>query len=298
MATHVEIIYEAPENTLPGPLPTTSEILTSERLYMKKVVGDITVRVGTHYVVKYGTSSTQIREGENMLFVKQTTTIPVPTVYRIYKEGDKNFLVMEYVPGKTLKEVWPQLPLIGKQTFARQIRRYIQELRAIPSPGYYGGLSEQGVLCPILTFKMFTEKPIRLLVNKPSRTETEWCAMMLDAAEAMNPGELPVQTFWVQEKLRSILSEGHEPKFTHCDIVDRKNHILRPDGVIVPLDWEHAGWYPSYWEYCLASALPWQKDDWGESIMDIFKDMEYVVELGWMIFFRKRMRDVFFTSLW
>lgn len=298
MATQPEIIYEAAENALPGPLPTTSEILTSEGIYMKKVSGDFTVRVGTHYVVKYGPSSTRIREGENMLFVKQATTIPVPTVYKIYKEGDKNFLVMEHVPGKTLKEVWPQLPLIGKQTFTRQIRRYIQELRAIPSPGYYGGLSEQGVLCPILTFKMFTEKPIRPLVNKPSRTEAEWCAMMLDAAEALNPGELPAQTFWVQEKLRSVLSEGHEPKFTHCDIVDRKNHILRPDGVIVPLDWEHAGWYPSYWEYCLASALPWQKDDWAESIMDIFKDMEYVVELGWMIFFRKRMRDVFFTSLW
>ncbi len=81
-----------------------------------------------------------------MLFVKQKITIPMPTVYKIYKEDDKNFLVIENIPEKNLKEVWPQLPLVGKQTFTRQIRRYIQEVRAIPSPGYYDGLSEQGVL--------------------------------------------------------------------------------------------------------------------------------------------------------
>ena len=298
MATQPEIIYEAPEYTLPGPLPTTSEILTSEGFYKKKTTRNFTVRVGTHYLVKYGTRHKHIREGENMLFVKQATTIPIPTVYKIYKEGDNNFLIIEHVPGKTLKEVWPKLPLIGKQTFSRQIRRYIQELRAIPSPGYFGGLSEQGVLCPILTFKAFTEKPIRPRVKELSRTEPDWCDMMLDAAEALNPGELPVYTVWVRDKFRAVFSEGHEPKFTHCDIVDRNNHILRPDGVIVSLDWEHAGWYPSYWEYCLASGLPWNKDDWGESIMDIFRDMEYVVELGWMMFFRKRMRDVYFTWLW
>lgn len=300
MASQPEIVYEAPEHALPGPLPTTSEILTSEGFYKRKTTEDFTIRVGTHYVVKYGKRYTPVREGENMLFVKQKTTIPVPTVYKIYKEGDYHFLIMEYVVGKTLKELWPKLPLIGKKTFSRQIRRYIEELRAIPSPspGYFGGLSEQGVLCPILTFKAFTEQPVRPLVKNISRTEAHWCDMMLDAAEALNPGELPVHTVWVRDKFRTVFSKGHEPKFTHCDIADRKNYILRPDGVIVPLDWEHAGWYPSYWEYCLASELPWSNDDWGESIMDIFRDMEYVVELGWMMFFRNRMKDVFITSFW
>lgn len=85
MPTQPEIIYEAPEDTLPGPLPTTSEILTSKVSYIKKATGDFTVRVGTYYVVKYGISSTHVREGENMLFVKQATTIPVPVVYKIYK---------------------------------------------------------------------------------------------------------------------------------------------------------------------------------------------------------------------
>lgn len=30
---------------------------------------------------------------------------------------------------------------------------------------------------------------------------------------------------------------------------------------VVILDWEKSGWYPSYWEYCLAvCALQWDND--------------------------------------
>lgn len=106
MTTRPEIIkYEAPEETLPVPLPTTSEILTSDVFYTKKNSGNFTVRVGIHYVVKYGPSPVHVQEGENMLFVKQATTIPVPAVYKIYKEGGNNFLIIEYVQGKTLKEL-------------------------------------------------------------------------------------------------------------------------------------------------------------------------------------------------
>ena len=298
MGTQQEVKYEAPEETLPGLLPTTVEILTSKDFFLKKHSGNHTVRVGTHYVVKYGPSPIHFQEGENMLFVKQATTIPVPAVYKIYKEDGIHFLVMEHVEGTTLKKVWPKLPFIGKQTFARQIRRYIHELRAIPSPGYYGGISRQGVECPVLTFKWLSEKPIHPRVKKPSETEADWCDMMLAAGEAMAAGELPCHTEWVRDKFRAIFSEGHEPKFTHCDIVNRVDLMLRRDGVVVPLDWAHAGWYPSYWEYCLATDWSYHRDDWTEWIADIFKDMEYVAELGWMIYFRRRMRDVSIPGLW
>ena len=298
MAIQQSIKYEAPEDSLPAPLPTTSEILTSEEFYTKTKSGDFTVRVSTHYVAKYGPDPIHLQEGDNMLFIKQATTIPVPTVYKVYEEDGTNFLVMEHVPGKTLKELWPQLPLVGKETFTRQIRRYIQDLRALPSPGYYGGISKQGVQCPVLTYKWLTERPIHPRVKKPSRTEADWCDMMLEAAEARWPDERPYHTEWVRDKFRAIFSEGHEPKFTHCDIVNRCDLMLRPDGVVVPLDWAHAGWYPSYWEYCLAMQWSHHRDDWTEWITEIFKDIEYVSELGWMMFFRKRLRDVSLPGLW
>lgn len=51
--------------------------------------------------------------------------------------------------------------------------------------------------------------------------------------------------------------------FTHGDL-QAKNILLRAaDGVPVLLDWECAGWYPSYWEYtnALWTSRRWD-DDW------------------------------------
>ncbi|EGC44568.1 phosphotransferase enzyme family protein [Histoplasma capsulatum var. duboisii H88] len=74
----------------------------------------------------------------------------------------------------------------------------------------------------------------------------------------------------------------HKPTFTHGDCqcknimiqsnpqqTTASNQILE----LVILDWEKSGWYPSYWEYCLAvCALCWD-DDWGlwiEKMLDPF----------------------------
>ncbi|PQE11092.1 phosphotransferase enzyme family protein [Rutstroemia sp. NJR-2017a BVV2] len=63
------------------------------------------VRVGP-YMIKYGTGVSPI-EGENMLFVKRETMVPVPLVYAIYSikkmsrnttiEEDCTYIVMEYL---------------------------------------------------------------------------------------------------------------------------------------------------------------------------------------------------------
>ena len=43
-------------------------------------------------------------EGENMLFVREKTNIPIPRVFALYSapETGKNFIVMERILGQTL----------------------------------------------------------------------------------------------------------------------------------------------------------------------------------------------------
>ena len=294
MATRPEIPYYAPKETLPAPLPTLKEIrAVKKKDVLCRKVGNWTVRFGEHYVVKYGESPVHIQEGENLLFVRQATTIPVPTVYAIWKEGDCHVLVTEYVEGETLKDKWPRLQMNPraaeiKEMVARQLRRYVHELRAIPSPGYYGGIWEQGVLDPILTFRPFVGEQIDPLVKKPSRSEEEWCEMMISAAENFMPSNNFSNAQWVRRKLSTMFSEGHEPKFTHCDIINRSNLMVSPNGVIVPVDWSMAGWYPSYWEYCYAESFAYD-DDWSDWVSDMFEGMKYVPELGWFSNFRSWM---------
>lgn len=49
---------------------------------------------------------------------------------------------------------------------------------------------------------------------------------------------------------------------------------------LVALDWEKAGWYPSYWEYCLAiCSLRWDNDWclWVNQVLEPF-----VAEAAWI----------------
>ncbi len=44
--------------------------------------------------------------------------------------------------------------------------------------------------------------------------------------------------------------------------------MLEDEFEVTIIDWEKAGWYPNYWEYCLAiCALRWD-DDWCLYIQD------------------------------
>ena len=74
--------FFATPDLLPAPLPTTEAIEASQDL-LKEHDGRRVVRVGAHFVIKYGVD-VALTEGENMLFLKQFSTIQIPDVYAIY----------------------------------------------------------------------------------------------------------------------------------------------------------------------------------------------------------------------
>jgi len=68
----------------------------------------------------------------NMVFLN--TTIPVPRVRRVVKGQYFNIIVMDYIPGRQLSEVWPSLSFFGRLRIAITLRRYIRQLRSIRHP--------------------------------------------------------------------------------------------------------------------------------------------------------------------
>lgn len=72
--------------------------------------------------------------------------------------------------------------------------------------------------------------------------------------------------------------KGHSSVFTHTDL-QRKNILIKevPGGesgarhfdVSAVLDWEDAGWYPSYWEYAGCFVDFQWVDDWPEKVEQI-----------------------------
>ncbi|KAJ5223571.1 phosphotransferase enzyme family protein [Penicillium chermesinum] len=258
MTTPFEIPFYA--SHLPCPLPTNAEIENALDITLaydgRRVVG-----VGQHFVVKFGVY-VNLMEGENMLFVRENTNIPVPRVFALYSHPStgKNYIVMERIIGQSLLSAWPQITTSDKERALSELRRYFDELRHLPSPGYFGSFGSR----PLLDDIFWTKDPDPL-VNGPFNSEKDLNeAMIRKYIYNNNP---PIRAEYLRKCLPFVFKD-HEAVFTHGDL-QRKNIMIREKdnqsneaASLVIIDWEKSGWYPQYWEYCLAVCALRFDDDW------------------------------------
>lgn len=247
----VSIPYYAPADELPTTLPTTSEIENcKEELGNRSAVK--VVALGPHFVVKYG-KRLKLDEGRMMIFVRQCTQIPVPRVFALYHDSGQSFIVMERIHGQPLHEVWQTLDNRKKEKIAEQMHNYLGQLRRVKSPGGYCSLGHQPMLDPIFSTSSHD-------CDGPFKTEMELNDALIRKCRASDA--LKNKADFYQQVLPHVL-RGHPPVLTHGDI-QKKNIMVRSGSAveIVLIDWESAGWYPSYWEYANTIYSGWFENDW------------------------------------
>ena len=295
-----QLPYYAEQASLPTALPSEAQIKSSKDI-LSEYGGRKIVRVGQHFVVKYGEILEDI-EAQNMIFIRKKTKIPVPKVYAIYTSPDKTvlYIIMEYIKGSTLLSEWPAMSNSQKDLVVRKLRSYFDELRQIPSPGYYGSIGERHLLDSMFwTGEGQNRDPA---INGPFRTESALNEALVGKSRliASGNGRHGYKADFYRRSLPSIF-HGHKPVFTHGDF-QRKNVIVRKvpsasavssassktdqsthsseDYQVILVDWEKAGWYPTYWEYCSATwSFRWD-DDWPSRVEKILKP--FSAEFPWM----------------
>ena len=275
----VHFPYFANPETLPRPIPTLDEIKHSEELLYesggRKVVG-----VGP-YVVKFG-RQVDLAEGENMLFVAHTTSVPVPFVYALFRDPQdgKGYIIMERILANTLKAQWPSLSNTQRTAVATKLGSLLKELRSLPSPGGYCSLGNR----PLLD-DFFWNGGESVKFTGPFDTEEDFNDAMLNIFifnnSSWNKADFYEQTF-------PYIFRDHPTVFTHGDF-EQKNILLRSVGDtendvdLILVDWEFSGWYPSYWEYSKALlAYGLWDNDWGIWVNRIFAPDLYLNEWVWL----------------
>ncbi|KAL1860728.1 hypothetical protein VTK73DRAFT_7207 [Phialemonium thermophilum] len=280
--------YFAPDDQLPEPLPTEAAILQSQVVLKKERPGRRVVRVGKHYAVKYG-ATVSVTEGLSMLFAKDACDIHIPKVYALYTRISPSghsigYIVMEYMEGQTLQAVWETLSDTAKADICAKLREIFDALRSIPSPGYFGCVGRQPLEECMFWTRPDDGKVERGLLNGPFNSEDQ-----LNNAFVLkylyNSG-IPAKAAFYRRAFPRVF-HGHPAVFTHGDF-QRKNVIVQDNGELVLLDWESAGWYPSYWEYCLAMfACGNWNDDWSEYVARVLD--EYPTEYVWFHMMRNEL---------
>ncbi|KAL1841227.1 hypothetical protein VTJ49DRAFT_7295 [Mycothermus thermophilus] len=302
--------YFCDPELLPGPLPTQEEILSSTHVVPTNGPEDWAraVIVRDTFFVKYGQKwAVHENEGHALLLLHRhfppPNALPVPRLYAMYRDekSDRLFIVMERMPGDSLQSVWESMKEIDKLDITAQLRELFTRIRqGIPSPGVFGSVTGGP-----LGHRFFWAPRPDPVVNGPFREERDFNRAMAISSRRRwgDDGQRP----WASEFLERHLPDalvGHEIVFTHGDI-QRKNILVAkrdgqpPEGsedkggenlkgrweVTAIVDWEEAGFYPSYWEYAaMFMYLQWV-DDWPEKYERIIDPCP--LEAGMMLFVRQ-----------
>ncbi|KAJ3563800.1 hypothetical protein NP233_g8703 [Leucocoprinus birnbaumii] len=185
----------------------------------------------------------------NLLFAE--TTIPVPRVRRVVKCQWDFLIVMDYIPGSTLAQVWPTFSIWKKMCIAFTLRRYIRQFRRLKASTTTppGPLSTHG--------PRICESPIFGRVQShrgPFASYSELSAWFNKRHQmAMDIKKLPQN-----DPSRNDLFDNTRPLvLTHQDL-NLRNIMIDEDSRLWIIDWTWAGYYPEWFEYV---AMARQNED-------------------------------------
>lgn len=196
-------------------------------------------------VVKTG-RVVRMAEAETMRFVSANTTIPVPKVHNAYVDDSSGYvaIVMDFVQGENLDKAWDRLDSDQRESVVQQLRGYMAQLRQFRGE-FIGSIDK--TWC---NDQYFYDDPSGY---GPFETEAAFNLGMVRAMKNDRPWPSVDLTcdMWTNTMV------GHDIILTHGDL-DPRNILVEGSTVVAILDWEYAGYYPEYWEYCKAFCRP----DW------------------------------------
>ncbi|KKY25467.1 putative phosphotransferase enzyme family protein [Phaeomoniella chlamydospora] len=251
-------------------------IVTAEELSLAHRLGNFcpVYKVDASTVVKTG-DCIRLAEAATMRLVRRLTNIPVPEVYHAYTDEDSGHvrIVMEFVEGDILADVWDTFDPIQKTKVVEQLRGLCAQLRSIKGP-FIGCVD--GTACED---QLFTSEPGAYGPYENERTFNEGIIIALKSSR---------QDPWVEMVANMILNclNDHDIVLTHGDFCPR-NIIVQGTKVVAIIDWELSGFYPEYWEYVKALYRPAWESGWiKEGAVDTILD-PYYQELAIMLHTRE-----------
>ncbi|KAI6015906.1 kinase-like domain-containing protein [Pisolithus microcarpus] len=181
-------------------------------------------------------------EANALRLVSSNTTIPVPRVHRVVKEEYDFLIVMDYIKGQTLAEVWPTFSVWRKISVAFTLRRYVRQLRRLKAspttpPGPLSVQGPQECESPVFGQVQSSRGPFASYLEF-STWFNKRCKMGLDARRL--PEDHPSR--------KKKFDDSEPMVLTHQDI-NLRNIILGDDGRLWLVDWGWSGYYPPWFEF-------------------------------------------------
>lgn len=168
-------------------------------------------------------------------------------------------MVMSRIPGHKLAEGWLERSPESRKIILMQLRVMIEEMRALtPAPDTGVESVTGGQLWDCRMAKSDTFGPFRTVQD---------FHRYLHQDHPVIPENHPDINL-----LLSLHEKSWPLRFTHGDL-SSLNIMVEGDRVTGIVDWETAGWYPSYWEYTTACNVNPRNMFWRDFIDDFLEPM-------------------------
>ncbi|KAI0117738.1 kinase-like protein [Nemania sp. FL0031] len=235
-------------------------------------LGDVNERVEFKHLnllVKFGhPRHVSLEEALVMRTMKQLFPggeVPVPEVFGWRVDKGQNFVYMSLIKGQTLWKAWSSLTQMDKKAICAQLSQIVAALRQIrqPSPDrlFIGSITRGSVQDRYFDY-----------FRRPGPLFD-----LLDFHGAVRLAAFPPREYisiYDRYQPPLLLPATCDVYFTNGDL-DLQHIIIAESGpprIVGIVDWQQAGWYPEYWEYCklrLAACYntDWRESGWVESIM-------------------------------
>ncbi|KAK2753256.1 hypothetical protein FQN54_007947 [Arachnomyces sp. PD_36] len=188
--------------------------------------------LGSKFILSERGSDPPNVAARNLRFIKENTSIPVPTIIAEWEEDNgRYFTIEERMPGKELQEVWSTLNENDKKKIAKQTADYAQQLRALQSDSIQS-LGGEGAYSDWL-FGGSPSSP-----HGPLSSDGElW--------EELNSGLK--ESGAVRDRLRERMPPSKPYTFTH-GFLSTFTVMVENGNVTGILGWEGSGYFPCWWE--------------------------------------------------
>ena len=201
-----------------------------------KPMGRIILEYDFSLVTKYG-FGVQPAEAEAMRLISNYTSVPAPEVYHTdFSTEDNGFIEMSLIQGSPLEGIWNTLNEKAKESICRQTWDLISEIQSVP-PQYEGIFQCAADGSP-------SRDPLLEDLQSPPRPLTSDSELR----DRIYERYVHFGGSRYEHELPSMLPKSNQSVFTHGDIAPR-NIMVENGNITGIIDWEHAGWYPDYWEY-------------------------------------------------
>ncbi|KAH6714189.1 phosphotransferase enzyme family protein [Leptodontidium sp. MPI-SDFR-AT-0119] len=195
-------------------------------------------RVTSSAIVKWG-RHIHLSEARTMQYVAEHTKIRLPAVIDAWEAEDATeddefntcYILMEYINGKVLIDIWDELDEIARRGIQSQIHEYICQLQNLDlkTPGPIGGGISEGAL-----FTGYGAGPF----ESPNDLEEWYNGRLLVCHDYGHATHLPPGAF-----------SGKFNKLVMCHLdLNERNILLDDEGEIWLIDWGLAGAYPPWFE--------------------------------------------------